>query len=273
MLGSDEIDIFQFSIHDNKYLSTEEVESFLSKLPADELDARSEGKFKHLVGLVFKTFSTEHCIDSFDIPADWGRICAMDYHPRKPCVIVWIAVAPDDTYYAHDELETQGTISQIAEKIKAKEKEHGGTVRFRFIDSISATPDRVTGSCPQKDFVKAGKLLNHPMLFMSSTKNWASGKNAIEENLKIINGKAGLYFFKDRCQKLIKCMGRYVWADANTKGPAAEKPKKVYDDFPDALRYAIVRRLSYAMFLMRDYSQHGEPQTHNSGNYTGYNLG
>lgn len=268
--GNPEIDIFEFSIYDNKYLNDEARESFIKMIPEDEREARVFGKFKHLTGVVYKEFGEVHRIDSFEVPDHWLRICAMDYHPRKACVIVWVAIDEKDTAYVYDELASQGTIREISEKIVAKEKESGGRVLFRFIDSISATPDRISGKCPQREFVAEGQRLKHPLNFRSSMKNWILGKNAVCEYLKVIEGVPGIFFFKDKCPKLIESITKYTWANANTNEGESEKPRKLYDDFPDALRYALVLKIKY--YMVQRIKETENVETNNDGNHTGYNL-
>ncbi|MDR3111785.1 MAG: terminase family protein [Elusimicrobiota bacterium] len=269
--GDDEIDVFGFSLYDNAYLNDKARESFIKTIPEDEREARVYGKFKHLTGLVYKEFGQEHLIDSFEVPSNWTRICAMDYHSRKSCAIVWVAIDEHNKAYVYDELETQGTIREIAEKIAAKEQESKGKIRYRFIDNLSATPDRVSGTSPQREFVKIGNEIKHPLLFRNSTKNWIMGKNAISDFLSIVDGKPNLYFFKDKCPILIKCMTMYTWAVANTKEAQQEKPRKLYDDFPDALRYALVLKPKY---YSEERAQQIEYEMRNTEyGVTGYNLG
>jgi len=269
--GSKEIDVFEFSLFDNKYLTEEAKQSFIEKIPEEERDARVSGKFKHLTGVIYKEFGEIHRVDSFKIPENWLRICAMDYHPRKACVIVWVAIDEKDTAYVYDELASQGTIAQISEKIAAKEQEHGGRVRFRFIDSISATPDRISGKCPQREFAAEGNKLNHPLLFRSSVKSWVLGKNAVSEYMKIVNDVPAIYFFRDKCPKLIESLTKYTWATANTNEANSDRPRKLYDDFPDALRYALVLKIKYIAPdinpALADY------ESENRSGQTGYNLG
>jgi phage terminase large subunit-like protein len=265
--GDKDIDIFEFSIFDNKYLPKEEVLSFVDMVPESEREARLYGKFKFLTGLVYKEFSEAHRIESFEIPKHWTRICACDFHPRKPCYFVWVAIDENDTAYVYDELNTQGTIEQICERLVAKEKEDGGRVRYRFIDSISSTPDRVNGRCPQREIALCGSKLNHPLVFRASTKAWNLGKNAVSEYLDIKDGKPGIYFFKDKVPYLIESLTRYTWEVPTQKSGDLEKARKIYDDAPDALRYALVLKIKYFDERRLQYEYAGRQD------FTGYRLG
>lgn len=239
-VGPDKPDVFNFDIMDNPTLSKEEIDDFASKLTADEREARLHGRFKHLSGLVFKELKPDiHFIEPFDIPKDWTRYCAMDYHSRMPCAALWLAVDPKGTCYVYDELWVDKTVKEICEIIKAKEEKD--VIRARFIDSISATPDRITGTSPQREFAR------HGLHFRSSMKNWILGLNACREYLRLgADGAPGIYFMRGRVDNCIHSMSRYQWSEySDDREGEKESPKKKYAHFPDALRYILVMRPSY----------------------------
>jgi len=271
--GDKDTDVFEFSLFDNIYLTDKAREFFISQIPEEEREARVYGKFKHLSGLVYKEFCAKHIMKSFDIPENWVRICAMDYHSQKDCVVVWVAIDEKDRAFVYDELVTGGTVKEIAEKIVAKEQETGGPAEYRFIDSISATPDRISGRNAQREFGAEGLRLKWNLVFRSSTKNFVVGKNAVCEYLHInANGEPNMYFFGDKCKQLISCMGKYVWSEPNRQTAIKERPKKVYDDLPDALRYALVLKIKYKHGkAFRAIEQ--DNYVYNSGSVTGYGLG
>lgn len=264
--GADKPDVFNFDIMDNKYLSAEEINDFASKLTADEREARLHGRFKHLSGLVFKELKPDiHFIEPFDIPKDWTRYCAMDYHSRMPCAMIWIAVDPKGTCYVYDELWIDKTVKEICEIIKAKED--GDIIRARFIDSISATPDRITGTSPQREFARYG------LHFRSSTKNWILGLNACREYLRLgTDGNPGIYFMRQRTDSCIHAMSRYQWDEyAGSREGEKESPKKKYAHFPDAVRYILVMRPSYSGAIARP--SFNEIQNTTGHSVTGYSYG
>lgn len=252
---SKNIGLYDFDIRDNKYLTEEEILTFEKSLSEDEKDARLHGKFRHLSGLIYKSFCEKHRTKSFEIPEDWTRYCAMDYHPRVPCAILWAAVDPEGTVYFYDELWIDKNIKEISEAIISKENKD--KIRLRVIDSISATPDRITGSSPQREFLKCGQGLGGSLAFRSSDKDWILGKNAVDEYLKIINGKSGVYFFEDRVPHTIKSITRYQWdeyAGTRNDGAIKEKPAKKYAHFADCVRYILVMRPSYRRDVPREIS-------------------
>jgi len=240
-VGADRPDIFNFDIMDNPTLSKEEIDDFASKLTADEREARLHGRFKHLSGLVFKELKPAiHFVEPFDIPKSWTRYCAMDYHSRMPCAMIWVAVDPKGVCYVYDELWIDKTVSEISTVIKAKED--GDVIRARFIDSISATPDRITGTSPQREFSR------HGLHFRSSTKNWVLGLNACREYLRLgTDGQPGIYFFRQRADQCIRSMERYQWSEySDDREGEKESPKKKFAHFPDCVRYILVMRPSFS---------------------------
>jgi len=235
-------DVWTFDERDNIYISDEEKKDFASRLTPDEKEARLHGRFKHLSGLIYKIFSPEiHCVKSFPIPEDRTRYVAMDYHPRTPCAVLWIAVDPHGRAYVYDELEIDKTIKEISDAIKVKEgKDH---IRVRFIDPLSATPDRITGRSAQREFLRPPNGL----AFRSATKTWVIGKNAVEEYLKLDKeGQPGIYYFRDKVPKCISGFLHYQWDEyAGTREGEKETPRKKYAHFPDCTRYILVTRSNY----------------------------
>jgi phage terminase large subunit-like protein len=273
MKNDEKINIYNWDILDNKYLTKEEVEDFEKRLNSDEKAARLRGKFKHLSGLIYKKFGKEHIIKSFKIPSDWTRYCAMDYHSRVPCAILWAAVDPEGTVYFYDELWIDKNIPEISEAIASKEEENGVS-RIRLIDSLSATPDRITGRSPQREFLRCGQELGHSLAFRSSDKSWNVGKNTVDEYLTIINDKAGAYFFEDKVSNCITGMTHYQWdeyAGTRNYGIKKETPAKAFSHFPDCVRYILITRPSY----QREIVQNEEEDNFHENNFkmnplTGY---
>ena len=240
-VGEDQPDVFTFDITNNRYLSPEEIKDFESHLTEDEKEARLHGRFKHLSGLIYKEMKPEvNCIKSFEIPKDWIRFCAMDFHPRLPCAILWVAIDEKGTAYAYDELWIDRTVKEISEAIQAKEPK-GTEMKMRFIDPLSATPDRISGSSSQREF------LRYNLRFRSATKDWILGKNAVCEYLKVgKDGKPGIYFFQDTVPRTITAMTHYQWDEyAGSREGEKETPKKKYAHFPDCLRYILVHKPQY----------------------------
>ena len=264
--GVDQPDVFTFDINDNKYLSKAEIADFESRLTEDEKEARLHGRFQHLSGLIYKEFNPSvHIVDAFDIPKEWTRYNAMDYHPRVPCALGWIAVSPQGRFYAYDELWVNDTVRNICEAVKAKEGTN--VIRARFIDPLSATPDRISGSCAQREFIRSG------LAYRSATKDFAIGKNLVCEALKLDKeGKAGIYFLRGRVPRTIEAITHYQWdeyAKGDDKGQK-ETPKKKYAHFCDVVRYILVTRPSHVSKETQQLEGIAEEMNEKKHRFTGY---
>ena len=281
-------DVFVWDSSMNKYVSESERQKFAEKLDADEKEARLHGKFRHLSGRIYKEFDPSlHCIKSYDIPKDWPRYCAMDYHPQKPCFAVWVAIDPRGRAIVYDELEIDSTIMDEAMAIYDKEgaeyevahsgqatemprisvKKLNTIIKMRFIDPLSCTFERTSNTNPQREFLRQG------LSFRAATKNWQPGKNAIREYLrKDREGKPFLYFFSDKVPKTLKAFSYYSWENYRDREKGVkEAPKKdIYSEPCDCVRYILVHRPAFTNPAVDVSTEHIE---HNSNKITGYSYG
>jgi len=195
-----DIEIFSMPTRGNPYLSDLAIKSLEDACEEEEAPARLDGVFKHLSGLVYKEFGALHRIPAFKIPKDWTRYMVQDFHQREDCALVWYAVDPKGQLYFYDELKSDGTIFEISEVIKQKEKaEYGRHVPTRWIDSIAATPDRASPNkrSALQEFRWCGTKLEWSLNFRSSIKNRELGHKSVHEYLRIKNGVPGCYFFEE----------------------------------------------------------------------------
>lgn len=100
------IEVFQVSIFDNRFLSREAIEAFVSDpaLSEQEKEARLYGKFMHLSDRVYANFDERvHVIPPCYIPRDWYIGMAVDPHTVKPWAIIYFAVSPTGDLYIFKE--------------------------------------------------------------------------------------------------------------------------------------------------------------------------
>ena len=118
------------------FLPREGIENYLKKITdPDEREAREEGKWKHLSGLVYKEFDrARHLYSDFSIPSDWMRIEAVDPHDARPSRWLFGAVSPEEItvngslanrIYWYTYLLPTGNIREIAQKVKVRRAEYG----------------------------------------------------------------------------------------------------------------------------------------------------
>ena len=111
------------------------IENYLKKITdPDEREAREEGKWKHLSGLVYKMLDRAvHIYPDFQIPPDWMRIEAVDPSDARPTRWLFGAVSPEEIIvngklanriYWYTYLLANGSIDSIARSVKVKRAEH-----------------------------------------------------------------------------------------------------------------------------------------------------
>lgn len=77
---------------------------FLDDLTEEEAEARIHGRFIHLQGRIYKTWSRDlHVIDDREIPPTWPRFQVVDPHNVKPWATIWAAIGPGDTIEIYQE--------------------------------------------------------------------------------------------------------------------------------------------------------------------------
>lgn len=104
--GHAQIDVFEMSIFDNRYLTAEAIEAFASDpaLSQMEKEARLYGRFPHLSDVVYPNFREEiHVIKQCLIPREWFHGMVVDPHSIKPWAISYFAVSPLGDVYIYKE--------------------------------------------------------------------------------------------------------------------------------------------------------------------------
>lgn len=209
-------------------LSKANIDRMISQYDPDEIEARVNGKFGHLLGLVHKGFDPRiHVIEPFDIDEDdFTCYLALDTHSRVPDALLWMAVHEKGQKYIIDELRFTGTDAEIAAKIKMIERMDNMRVVDRLIDPSAFNSDkRSTEKC------YADRLKDHGLRFRAGSKKLHDAIRRTNEALsyQVKEGKMivepEIYIFST-CRGLIKELQTYVWdeyagkmADKNDPNP------------------------------------------------------
>ena len=244
---SETIDVFKFSIHDNKYLPTDYVKQMIEQWPEAEREARENGDFLEFKGLVYKELD-----DRIHILKDWkepnyycGVVFALDPHPRKPSVGVWAMLTQANTLVCFDEIEIAGTAKEIVRAIKAKEASHRYPTQMRLIDP--AANKQVSGI--GNSLTTLGELENAGMGF-TLAENSSAGYDVVHEYLSYdIKKEIGAFnhprlYFTSGCGKTWQYMKELLWDEfrfSDQKDPK-EKVRDYHKDFPDCVRYICAAR-------------------------------
>lgn len=230
------------------------IDNYLKKITdPDEREAREEGKWKHLSGLVYKELDRAvHLYPDFQIPADWMRVESVDPSDARPTRWLFGAVSPEEIvingkranrvyWYAY--LLPTGNIGSIARAVKVKRAEHNYReaamviLDAKFGARTTKTLDDSTSWEEQLD--RAG--IKHIVLSHSAPGDVALGHKAVKEYLQPhyspIKDKSfpGMMFADEGCKGPrgpIQDMFNYQWDPKNN-----DKPLEAYKDMCDCVRY------------------------------------
>ncbi len=161
------------------HLEHEHIERMTAEYSEEEKQARIYGKFQHLVGLRFKTFSRPiHVIKPFQINfKDYSVYEALDPHPRTPDTLNWLAVDRKGRKFIIDELwlKCQGGIEELAQRIKSKAGQY--RIERRIIDASAFIEDQHTNRS------LAGTLSSLGLNYIQASKMRTMSDRRIEDAL------------------------------------------------------------------------------------------
>lgn len=252
------------SSYDNKYNNKEALEQFEEDMASDPdlREARIEGKFRHLKGLVYKGIDRDvHQISKFDIQPDYPIVHVLDPHDRKPHVHIWAAIDSYNRYYIVGEMEKHGTVLETSHAIKQFERDRGFHVSLRIGDPNKfKAPAAVgqTGSL-KSEFGKYGLYF-----YTNVNDRIADGHQAVRKKLywnkklpRRLGNQPAMYFVKGQSDKCFNEMLRYIYyeeKDPDSRG-LKEKPKEAHKDFPDVVRYLCMAAPEYENMDIMTHSE------------------
>jgi len=103
-------------------LNHADIVKMVSEYTEDDKQARIYGRFQHLTGLVYKSFTRRiHVIKPFAINLrDYCVYERADVHPRNPDAVGWYAVDKMDRKYIIDELYGNYTTEELIYRVRQK---------------------------------------------------------------------------------------------------------------------------------------------------------
>lgn len=248
--GNDTVDVFKFSIHDNKYLPTEYVQRMIEQWPESERAARESGDFLEFKGIVYKELDDKvHFLNDWKEPDYYcAVILAVDPHPRKPTVCVWGMLTHNETIILFDEMEISGSAKEIVRSIKEREVKHKYPTQMRVIDPAANKQISGIGS----SITTLSELETAGMGFTLAD-NSTAGYDVVHEYLNydvtkpISSFNRPRLYFTNHTPKTWQYMKELLWDEfrfgSDMKDPK-EKVKDYHKDFPDCVRYIIAQRPS-----------------------------
>jgi phage terminase large subunit-like protein len=235
------------------------IDNYLKKITdPDEREAREEGKWKHLSGLVYKELDREkHLYDDFTIPADWMRIEVLDPHDARPCCWLFGAIPPEEIVingksanriYWYTYLRPSGNIESICRQVKVKRAEHNYKepamliIDVKFAAALKPLHGEVQPSW-EEELEKAG--MKHIVHSCSAPGDVSLGHKRVKEYLQshysTVKDKSypGMLFARNGTKGdggPMQHMGNYSWKEGT------DKPEEAYKDFCDCVRYAALEQ-------------------------------
>ena len=229
------IEVFEGTPDENKFISDKDKMEFKSRLTADEIEARWFGRFRHLSGRVFKEYQPDkHLVPSFDIPNHWPVYIAIDPHRNKAHAVVFLAVSPQNKFYICNEIYVKCPILTLADHILDISAQYN--VVMTLIDT-SAQEDGWEKESARQILQRAGVRTR-----LAQKKNLkASGLMMINQYFASDN-----LFVMEHCHRMHREMTNQTFKkNKRDHQQILEEPEKKWDDASDALRYILVERPCY----------------------------
>jgi len=238
------------------------IDNYLKKITdPDEREAREEGKWKHLSGLVYKELDREkHLYKDFDIPRDWMRIEVVDPHDARPTRWIFGAVSPEEIeingrtcnrIYWYTYLLAKGNIDSIAKQVKVRRAEYNyKEPAMVIIDAKFGAAHKPSHGEIQTSWEEELEAcgIKHIILSHSASGDIALGHKMVKEYLQphysTVKDKSfpGMMFAELGCagdRGPIYDMFHYQWK------LGTDKPEEAYKDACDCIRYAALEQPQY----------------------------
>ncbi len=219
-----------FTMEDNLTLADKVKERYRRMFTGVFYQRYIKGLWVMAEGLIYDMFNEEiHAISESKIPHITQHWVGVDYGTTNPTVYLLFGVGSDQNIYVIDEWRwdsrkegRQKTDKEYSQAYIAWLNKHNITARYTFID-----PSAVSfGLQLARDGIKHVIKANNAVI---------DGVRAVSTLLSL----GRLYICQERCQGLIEEMQDYVW-DEKAQERGEDKPLKVNDHGPDALRYGIL---------------------------------
>lgn len=231
------------SMDDNPHLSSEDIALTLSWYTPEEQEARRKGIPIAYSGIVYKEFDWNVHVrretpigwSSWDEPpADYTLRFAIDYHPRKPHAVMFIATSPQGMNYVYAELWTDVLMNELVDEIRCVLRGRESTIPG-LIDPLASTPNRVT------DLTAIDEILRLGLPVMPATKDPHNGILKVKQLLasRDRTGQPLIVFNGNLPRTLFEISRGFVW-DGDK-----QKPVKNNDDMMENFYRLCLQGLDY----------------------------
>ena len=176
-------------------------------------------------------------VEDFELGDNWPVIALLDPHPRKPHMLCWVAVDPNDDLWMVQEGEVEGDAPDTKAFADAVEEGMTLDVRLRLMDpNMGRSP-----SGARREITWQDEFSNAGMVFDLADDS-DIGRKRINQYLKPDpHTRRPRLTIHSRCQTAIAQMKRYVWDDyrRTMERDVKQTPKTKYDDYPTMLKYLL----------------------------------
>ena len=225
----------QVDMTENPWLDKQAIDLALSGLTKEEVQARKEGRFVHFAGLVYGEWDDQVHVcqqPKIKVVQGWDVIVGVDPGVRGTGV-VWVGFDNENVSCTFDELFVSGEDAipeNVAERIRAKNKQWGIQPDFTVIDPAAASRSVQTGESIEAAYQRAGVYCVH-------------GQNQVEagvfERKRKLQHRPPLHTVSRTCQRLLWENSRYRIDDrADGKFQVVKRD----DHELDAERYVLMAR-------------------------------
>ena len=217
-------------------------------------------------GACGKCHGTDTCkfnhVDTVKCDPSYPVVCLLDPHPRKPHMLLFVQIDPNDDWGVIHELEVLGSPADVKQRVQDIESDYGWSSITRIMDpnmgrSPSGTDREVTW---QDAFEREG-------LTFDLANDGAAGRQIINDLLKPDPFTHRPRITVDlRCMKTVYQLKRYAWSDHKLSSDKDQKQitKAKHDDFPTLMKY-----LANAQPSFRALKSVGQVWRRDVGSYLG----
>jgi len=181
-------------------------------------------------GLIYDMFLEEENTVKFkDLPNIKTSWVGIDYGTANPTVYLLVGLGADQCLYVYDEYRWDSRKQGRQKTDKEYSQEYIGWINKNKV-------------IPRYTFFDPSAKSFGLQLHRDGVKGVIPAKNAVIDGVRAVSSLFGakkLYIVSDKCHGLIEELQDYVW-DEKAQERGEDKPLKVNDHGPDALRYVIL---------------------------------
>jgi phage terminase large subunit-like protein len=274
---------------ENKVNSPEEIAKIVKGLTIEQQETRLRGGFMHLSGRIYANFTDRprwwcfkcnqltivvpgeggrlicatcsgsdvveynNVVEPFDLAYTWPIIYCLDPHPRKPNMMMWMAVDPSDDLWQVGEMEVDGDPATLRNQVFDFERAHGLHINGRLIDPNMA--ESAAHQAGRRNISVRDEFDAVGIRCALANDSFTVGMKRVREYIRPDERtKTPRLHIFNTCPRTIKQLKGYVWAEwgrqAEGMKDAKAMPIAKEDDFPTMLRYIALSNPTYRGLTM-----------------------